>query len=58
MISSGTVIRRIRRWCALGEGLDEKAIRAVMKYKFRPGMKGGKPIAAGPVDMEVHFRLY
>lgn len=43
---------------ALGEGLDEKAIEAVMRYKFRPGMKGGKPVAVGPVDIEVNFRLY
>jgi TonB family protein len=43
---------------ALGMGLDEKAIEAVMKWKFRPGMKGGKPVATGPVDVELNFRMF
>jgi protein TonB len=40
----------------LGLGLDEKAIEAVMKWKFRPGFKEGKavPVAA---TIEVNFRL-
>lgn len=25
-------------------GLDEKAIQAVQQYKFKPGMKNGKPV--------------
>jgi len=42
---------------ALGMGLDEKAIEAVMKYKFKPGMKDGKPV---PVyeRLEIDFHLY
>jgi periplasmic protein TonB len=28
----------------LGMGLDEKAIQAVQQYKFKPGMKDGKPV--------------
>ena len=28
----------------LGMGLDEKAIQAVQQYKFKPGMKSGKPV--------------
>jgi protein TonB len=28
----------------LGMGLDEKAIQAVQQYKFKPGMKNGKPV--------------
>jgi protein TonB len=42
----------------LGMGLDEKAIEAVMKYKFRPARKNGKPVAVWPVNIEVNFKLY
>jgi periplasmic protein TonB len=28
----------------LGMGLDEKAIQAVQQYKFKPGIKNGKPV--------------
>jgi TonB family protein len=40
----------------LGLGLDEKAIEAVMKWRFRPGMKGGRPVAT-QATVEVTFRL-
>ncbi len=41
---------------SLGLGLDEKAIEAVQKWRFRPGMRNGKPV---PVyaTVEVNFRL-
>ncbi len=41
----------------LGMGLDEKALEAVRKYKFKPAMKGGKPVAV-MMSIEVNFRLY
>ncbi len=42
---------------SLGMGLDEKAIEAVKKWKFEPGMKDGIPVAV-MVSVEVNFRLY
>jgi len=42
---------------SLGMGLDEKAIEAVQKWKFSPGMKDGYPVAV-QVNVEVKFRLY
>jgi protein TonB len=48
-----TNIRVIR---SLGLGLDEKAIDAVMKWKFRPAMAGGRPVTA-PAQVQVTFHL-
>jgi TonB family protein len=42
---------------SLGMGLDEKALEAVQKYRFKPAMKDGKPVAA-MIGVEVNFRLY
>jgi len=42
---------------SLGMGLDEKALEAVEKYRFKPAMKDGKPVAS-MIDVEVNFRLY
>jgi periplasmic protein TonB len=43
----------------LGMGLDEKAVEAVQKYKFKPAMdeRTGKPVPV-MVSVEVRFRLY
>lgn len=40
----------------LGLGLDEKAIEAVRKWRFRPSLKDGKPVAVS-ANVEVNFRL-
>lgn len=49
--------RDIRLVRSLGMGLDEKAVEAVKKWKFSPGMKDGIPVAM-QVNVEVNFRLY
>jgi TonB family protein len=40
----------------LGLGLDEKAIEAVRAWRFKPGLKDGKPVSVR-VDMETNYRL-
>jgi TonB family protein len=42
----------------LGMGLDEKALEAVRKYKFKPAMKDGKTPVPVMITVEVNFRLY
>jgi periplasmic protein TonB len=41
----------------LGMGLDEKALEAVVKYKFKPALKNGKPVAVY-LTVAINFRLY
>jgi protein TonB len=42
----------------LGMGLDEKALEAVRKYKFKPAMKDGRTPVPVMITVEVNFRLY
>lgn len=41
----------------LGMGLDEKALEAVRKYRFKPALKNGKPVPAR-MSVAVIFHLY
>ena len=47
------VLRVVR---GLGLGLDENAIKALKKWRFRPGRKDGKPVDVA-VNIEVNFSL-
>jgi protein TonB len=49
-------VQALRVIRGLGYGLDEKAMEAVRKWRFRPGLKEGQPIAVA-VSVEVHFSL-
>ena len=40
----------------LGLGLDERAMAAVEKWKFRAGMRNGKPVATSAL-IQLTFRL-
>lgn len=41
----------------LGMGLDENAIEALSRYRFKPATKDGEPVAA-QITIEVSFRTY
>jgi len=42
---------------SLGMGLDEKAVEAVLKYKFKPCRKDGMPVSC-TVPIEIDFHIY
>jgi periplasmic protein TonB len=47
----------IRVGQSLGMGLDEKAVEAVSRWRFRPATLNGQPVAT-KIAVEVDFRLY
>jgi len=49
-------IANVRIAKSLGMGLDEKAMEAVLRWKFRPGRQNGKPVTM-PARIEVNFHL-
>jgi TonB family protein len=48
--------RNIRVASPLGYGLDEKAVEAVKKWRFKPSYKDGKPVPV-EINIEVGFHL-
>ena len=55
-VDSGGAVRNVRVLQSLGLGLDEKAIEAVLRWRFRPGLFDGKPVAT-EATVEVNFQL-
>jgi protein TonB len=49
-------VRNIRVQRSLGLGLDEKAMEAVTRWRFRPGLFDGKPVAT-EATVQVNFQL-
>ncbi|MEI9974117.1 MAG: TonB family protein [Ignavibacteriota bacterium] len=47
-------VMRVTR--SLGLGLDEKAMEAVLRWRFKPSTKDGKPVTV-EANIEVNFRL-
>jgi protein TonB len=41
----------------VGMGLDENAVKAVKKYRFKPAMENGKPVAVY-LNVQVHFVIF
>jgi len=41
---------------SLDKGLDEKALEAVRQWRFKPGLKDGKPVAVS-ATIEMNFKL-
>jgi TonB family protein len=50
------VLRDLRVIQSLDPDLDQNAINAVSKWRFRPGMRDGQPVAVA-VKVEVNFRF-
>jgi TonB family protein len=55
-VDSNGNVRNVRVRQSLGLGLDEKAIEAVSRWRFRPGILDGKPVTTEAV-VEVNFQL-
>lgn len=49
-------VRQFKVAQSVGLGLDERAMEAVRQWKFRPGMRGGRPVSV-LAAVEVTFRL-
>ena len=42
---------------AAAESLDEKAVEAVQQYRFKPGLREGKPVPIA-MTIEVNFQIF
>jgi TonB family protein len=56
LVSADGGVQQVRLTSHLPDGLDEQAIAAMRKMKFRPAMRAGQPVAFW-VPVEVEFNL-
>jgi TonB family protein len=55
-VNAAGQVTNVHVFRSLGLGLDQKAIEAVRQWRFRPGMKNGRPVTT-QAQLEVNFRL-
>jgi TonB family protein len=55
-IGSDGIPRRIIPIRNLGFGLGEKAVEVVSRWRFKPGIRDGQPVAVA-ANIEVNFQL-
>jgi protein TonB len=58
IVDAQGIPQSVRVMRGLGRGLDEKAVEAVRKYRFKPAMLNGRTPVSVPVNVQVNFRLY
>jgi TonB family protein len=56
VVDSDGTARNLRVVRGVDSGLDQNAVAAVKKWKFRPARKDGQPVSVN-ATIEVHFRL-
>ena len=56
VVDQSNIRRNVRVVRGVGHGLDEKAVEAVSKYRFKPSMEHGQPVPVENTDMGVGFR--
>ncbi len=56
VVSDRGTAENIQVYKSLGDGLDEKAVEAIRKWRFVPGTKDGQAVAV-MASIEVNFRL-
>ena len=55
-VNSDGIVDSVKVVDRLDPGLDANAVDAVRRWKFKPGLKDGKPVAVA-ATVEVNFRL-
>jgi TonB family protein len=55
-IGEDGIARNIRVTRPMGFGLDQEAVRAVRRWRFKPGVREGQPVVVA-ATIEVNFRL-